>query len=126
MGGGGGGAQMGPGGQFSAEVDIPAPMVGKLIGKGGETIKQLQYSTQTKVQIDHQSPGDLKRVTISGGSRETVEAAKKQVEQIVSTEDASGGGASRSVECPQVCAWGIECNYFRAPACTLVLPVPSS
>ena len=29
-------------------IDIPATMVGKLIGKAGETIKQLQYSTNTK------------------------------------------------------------------------------
>jgi far upstream element-binding protein len=84
--------------------------VGKLIGKGGETIKQLQYSTQTRVQIDHQTPGDVKRVTISGPSRECVEGCRQQVEQIVSTEElgggggGGGGGASRTVDCPQVCA----------------------
>lgn len=39
-----------------------AAMVGKLIGKGGETIKHLQLSTGSRVQIDHQTPGDTKRV----------------------------------------------------------------
>lgn len=39
-------------------------MVGKLIGKAGETIKHLQMSTGSRVQIDHQTPGDTKRVSI--------------------------------------------------------------
>ena len=39
------------GGQIAEVVDIPATMVGKLIGKAGETIKQLQYSTNTKVRL---------------------------------------------------------------------------
>ncbi|CAL8463502.1 g3036 [Coccomyxa elongata] len=88
-------------GQFFDVIDIPAPMVGKLIGKGGETIKQLQYSTGTRVQIDHQTPGEAKKVSITGDSQEAVEAAKKQVEQIVTLDESGGGGASQSVECPQ-------------------------
>ena len=40
------------GGQIAEVIDIPATMVGKLIGKAGETIKQLQYSTNTKVGIE--------------------------------------------------------------------------
>ncbi len=45
-------------GQIAEVIDIPATMVGKLIGKAGETIKQLQYSTNTKVNFAHaaQSP----------------------------------------------------------------------
>lgn len=95
-------AGMAAGGAVYEFVDIPAAMVGKLIGKGGETIKQLQFSTGTKVQIDHQTPGDMKKVSIQGNTREQVEGAKRQVEQIVSTDDAGGaGGAQESVECPQ-------------------------
>ncbi|KAK9917735.1 hypothetical protein WJX75_007636 [Coccomyxa subellipsoidea] len=88
-------------GQFFDVIDIPAPMVGKLIGKGGETIKQLQYSTGTRVQIDHQTPGEAKKVSIQGDSQEAVQAARQQVEQIVSMDDSGAGGASQSVECPQ-------------------------
>ena len=40
-------------GQIAEVIDIPATMVGKLIGKAGETIKQLQYSTNTKVTVAH-------------------------------------------------------------------------
>ncbi|KAK9814912.1 hypothetical protein WJX73_001792 [Symbiochloris irregularis] len=87
-----------PPGQQSDSVDIPAAMVGKLIGKGGETIKNLQYSTGTKVQIDHQTPGDTKRVTIFAASRESIDNCKRQVEQIVADETTDH---SRTVECPQ-------------------------
>ena len=75
-------------------------MVGKLIGKGGETIKHLQNSTGTRVQIDHQLPGEFKKVTISGSSAEAVTACKQQVEQIVSDEP-SAGDQHRSIDCPQ-------------------------
>ena len=85
---------------FTDVVDIPAGMVGKLIGKGGETIKQLQYSTQTKIQIDHMTQGDIKKVSITGASTDLVEAAKAQVMQVVAGDD-RGGEAQNTVECPQ-------------------------
>jgi hypothetical protein len=50
-------------------LDIPANMVGKLIGRGGETIRNLQQSSDTRIQVDHSGDGDNKRVTISGMSR---------------------------------------------------------
>lgn len=50
-------------------LDIPSAMVGKLIGKGGETIKNLQQSTDTRIQVDHSGEGDNKRVTITGMTR---------------------------------------------------------
>ncbi|KAK9831540.1 hypothetical protein WJX81_007383 [Elliptochloris bilobata] len=85
---------------FTDVVDIPAGMVGKLIGKGGETIKQLQYSTQTKIQIDHMTSGDVKKVSITGSTAELVEAAKAQVMGVVAGDE-RGGEAQNTVECPQ-------------------------
>lgn len=85
-------------GQPSDYVEIPAAMVGKLIGKGGETIKNLQYSTGTKVQIDHQTPGDLKRVTVISANQASVENCKRQIEQIVADESTDH---SKTVDCPQ-------------------------
>ncbi len=32
-------------------LDIPASQVGKLIGKAGETIRNLQLSTDTRIQV---------------------------------------------------------------------------
>lgn len=42
-GGGGGGGHMSDG-QYTAEMMIPGPKVGLLIGKGGENIRNLQVS----------------------------------------------------------------------------------
>lgn len=39
-----------PGG-LEHSLQVPGSMVGKLIGKQGETIKALQYSTQTRIQV---------------------------------------------------------------------------
>ena len=41
-------------------------MIGKLIGRGGDTIKQLQFSSGTRIQIDHDSGVESKRVNITG------------------------------------------------------------
>ena len=73
-------------------------MVGKLIGKQGETIRQVQQSTGTKVQIDHSSVGEFKKVTLLGKSTDALEAAKLQIRQIVA-EDAAGE-SQHSVDCP--------------------------
>ena len=75
-------------------------MVGKLIGKAGETIRHLQNSTGTRVQIDHHAPGEKKTVTITGSSAEAVTAAKQQVESLTSDEP-SAGEQQKSMECPQ-------------------------
>ena len=79
-----------------------------------------------QVQIDHQTPGDTKRVTIFGSSREAVMAAKGQVEQIVTSDDAGAGGAAHSVECPQVniqsmfSPWQSEKNVCKLPGRSVV------
>ena len=39
-------------------LDVPAAMVGKLIGKSGETIRKLQLQTDTRIQVDHAGEGD--------------------------------------------------------------------
>eukprot|EP00884_Botryococcus_braunii_P023070 jgi/Botrbrau1/9447/Bobra.0252s0069.2 len=89
-------------GQLVDYVEIPSAMVGKLIGKSGETIKALQYSTHTKVQIDHQAGGDLKKVSIMSNSKDALAAARAQIDKIVNSDEpvAGIGEVSKSVECP--------------------------
>lgn len=43
-------------GALEQMVQVPGSMVGKLIGKQGETIKGLQYSTNTRIQVLFQAP----------------------------------------------------------------------
>ena len=69
-------------------------LVGKLIGKGGETIRNLQTSTQTNIQVDHSSAGPEKTVTITGSTKESVEKAKAEIMQLDADE------TSQVLECP--------------------------
>ena len=50
-------------------IDVPANMIGKLIGRAGETIRQLQLSSDTRIQVDHSTDGNTKRVTITGATQ---------------------------------------------------------
>jgi far upstream element-binding protein len=74
--------------------DVPAALVGKVIGKGGETIRNLQLSTDTRIQIDHTVEGPNKRITISGYTSDHVQTAKDAVMALDVEE------AQRIVECP--------------------------
>ena len=60
------------------QVVIPAQAVGKVIGRGGEMIRELQNKSQAKIQIDHSGasglPPDKKQVTITGTAQAVVKA----------------------------------------------------
>ena len=86
-------------GQKTATMQIPATLVGKVIGKGGETIKNLQQQSRTKIQIDHTAPGDTKTITISSENPDYLDAAKHLIQQVIS-DDSPQGEVQRSVECP--------------------------
>ncbi|KAL0037800.1 hypothetical protein WJX77_012473 [Trebouxia sp. C0004] len=86
-------------GPKTATLQIPATLVGKVIGKGGETIKNLQNQSRTRIQIDHTAPGDTKTITITSENPDYLEAAKHLIQQVVS-DDSPQGEVQRSVECP--------------------------
>ncbi|GMH43569.1 hypothetical protein BSKO_11491 [Bryopsis sp. KO-2023] len=87
---------------LSDAVTCPAALVGRLIGKGGETIKYLQGQTGTKIQIDHQASGDLKKVSIQGPSSEAIERVKLMMKEVLDSEGPSSGPGDtfETVECP--------------------------
>merc|ERR1719225_1499829 len=82
MGGGGGGG----GGMF--EMNVPGHKVGLIIGKGGETIKQLQERSGAKIIIIQDSPDAAheKPLRITGDPG-AVEAAKELVTEILNQND---------------------------------------
>ena len=55
-----------------------------MIGKGGETIKNLQNQSRTRIQIDHTTPGDTKVVTITSDNPDYLESARHLIEQVSS------------------------------------------
>eukprot|EP00882_Tetradesmus_deserticola_P021395 GHRQ01023166.1.p3 GENE.GHRQ01023166.1~~GHRQ01023166.1.p3 ORF type:complete len:111 (-),score=46.90 GHRQ01023166.1:186-518(-) len=70
-------------GSISEVLAISKHLVGKLIGKGGTTIQQLQATTSTSIQIDQEGSEftDAKKVTVRG-SAENVAIAKAQIKQV--------------------------------------------
>ena len=94
-GGGMGGAPSGAGGGLF-EMLIPGHKVGLVIGKGGETIKQLQEQTGAKRIIiqDTNQQAEQKPLRITG-TPESVERAKAEVFKILNQQDNRNGGGGR-------------------------------
>jgi len=57
---------------------VPASSVGKIIGRGGEMIRELQSRSQAKIQVDHRGVSGLdaseKQVTMTGTEQAVVKA----------------------------------------------------
>lgn len=87
------GGQNGSGNYITAELMIPGPKCGLIIGKSGETIKGLQESIGVKmllVQDNQQVSIGPKPLRITGFP-DKVEQAKRVVEQLLNSEDGVGG-----------------------------------
>jgi far upstream element-binding protein len=74
---------------ITESFEVPAASVGRLIGRSGETIRALQATTGTSIQVDHSGAGATKRVTISGLGAEAVARARAAVEALDGEEAAT-------------------------------------
>ncbi|KAL1897930.1 hypothetical protein Sste5346_003782 [Sporothrix stenoceras] len=90
-GGGGGGG----GDRVNDSMFVPAEAVGMIIGKGGETIREMQSSTGCKINVS-QTPGANENEREIGliGTQEAIERAKIAIEEKVEAvrQKNSGGG----------------------------------
>jgi far upstream element-binding protein len=95
-----------PGGQAGSDhfsMKIPNNKVGLVIGKGGETIKNMQATTGARIQVIplHPPPGDTsaERTVQIDGTSEQIEHAKQLVEEVISENrprnQSMGGGYSQ-------------------------------
>ncbi|CAD5186651.1 unnamed protein product [Musa acuminata subsp. malaccensis] len=70
------------------QMKVPNNKVGLVIGKGGETIKNMQARTGARVQVIplHPPPGDTstERTVYIDGTKEQIEAAKQLVNEVIS------------------------------------------
>ncbi|XP_035209132.1 far upstream element-binding protein 1-like, partial [Stegodyphus dumicola] len=66
------------------EYHVPDKMVGLIIGRGGEQIIRLQTETGCKIQLASDSGGSSERPCTLTGSRESVQAVKDMINQIIS------------------------------------------
>ncbi|XP_055593632.1 far upstream element-binding protein 1 isoform X2 [Uranotaenia lowii] len=91
-GGPGGRGGFGGGGNFnnqpSQEIMIPGSKVGLIIGKGGETIKQLQEKSGAKMVIIQDGPGqEMEKPLRISGDPQKVEHAKQLVFDLIQEKD---------------------------------------
>ncbi|KAL1353526.1 hypothetical protein HN51_017457 [Arachis hypogaea] len=97
-------------------MKIPNNKVGLIIGKGGETIKNMQASTGARIQVIplHLPPGDTstERTLKVEGTPEQIESAKQLVNQVISGENRlrnpamSGGYAQQGYQSRPPSSWG--------------------
>ena len=109
----GAGMLVGPG-QVSQAVECPKEMVGRIIGKGGETIKGLQTQTGARLQIDQ--TGHPCKVIIAGNPQ-CVDAAVAAVSAIIAGQSAHqynappGMGASGAYGMAHAGGYGMPGGY---------------
>ena len=85
-GGGGGGGSGGGGGpdKINDSIYVPSEAVGMIIGKGGETIREMQNSTGCKINVSQSSgPAEEQREIGLVGSRDAIARAKQAIEDKV-------------------------------------------
>ncbi|KAK5162423.1 hypothetical protein BJ546DRAFT_946400 [Cryomyces antarcticus] len=89
--GAGGGAG---GGKINDKIFVPSEAVGMIIGKGGETIKEMQNQTGCKINVSQPSGADVEREIGLVGTQGAIEEAKRAIWDKVDTvtqRDRNGG-----------------------------------
>ncbi|KAK3315557.1 hypothetical protein B0H66DRAFT_346991 [Apodospora peruviana] len=93
----------GPGGgghdKINDSIYVPGDAVGMIIGKGGETIREMQNTTGCKINVSQSTgSGDAEREIGLVGSRDAINRAKQAIEEKVDAvrqKQAGGGGGGR-------------------------------
>ncbi|KAL3421868.1 KH domain-containing protein [Phlyctema vagabunda] len=95
---GGAGSGGGNGSDKSTDsIFVPSEAVGMIIGKGGETIKEMQSTTNCKINVSPSSgPGEVEREIGLVGTRDSITAAKRAIEDKVEAVQAKNGGGGRN------------------------------
>ncbi|KAI1388455.1 uncharacterized protein F4822DRAFT_247412 [Hypoxylon trugodes] len=79
-------------------IYVPSEAVGMIIGKGGETIREMQNTTGCKINVSGSSgPNEVQREIGLVGSRDAISKAKRAIEDKVDAvrQKNSGGNQSR-------------------------------
>lgn len=92
----GGPTRVGLGAQNYTEIMVPGSKVGLIIGKGGETIKQLQERTGAKMVVIQDGPGqEMEKPLRISGEPQKVEHAKQLVYDLINDKGGEGPQNSR-------------------------------
>ncbi|KAK7525284.1 uncharacterized protein IWZ02DRAFT_489617 [Phyllosticta citriasiana] len=83
-------------GKINDTIMVPSEAVGMIIGKGGETIKEMQNSTGCKINVSQASGADIEREIGLVGTRQAIEDAKQAIwEKVDTVREKNGGVGSR-------------------------------
>lgn len=84
--------------KINDSVYVPSDAVGMIIGKGGETIRDIQNMSGCKINVSSSSgPGEVEREIVLVGSRDSIARAKRAIEDKVDVarQKSAGGGGGR-------------------------------
>jgi len=96
---------------MSTTVDCSKSLVGRVIGRGGETINDLQNKSATRIQIDQQVPEGMPcKITITGPPQ-NVQVAVQMVNEVMKNGPPRGG-VQRP---PQAPGYGAPQGYGAPP-----------
>ncbi|KAJ6788497.1 hypothetical protein PWT90_09679 [Aphanocladium album] len=83
-------------GKVTEAIYVPSDAVGMIIGKGGETIREIQSQAECKINVASSSgPGEVQREISLIGAPESIERAKQLIDEkveAVKQKNAGGGG----------------------------------
>lgn len=71
---------------------IPTSLLGRIIGKGGQKIKEIEQKTDSRVKISDDQTEDETTLTLLGSERARLEA-KQVIEELIDTSSSSGSNA---------------------------------
>lgn len=92
---GGHGGQGGQGGSRKT-IQVPSQAVGMIIGKGGETIKDLQRNSGCKINVHQPSPPDINRdIDLEGAPHQMEEAERVIWEKVETVQERDGNSGGR-------------------------------
>ena len=83
---GGGGGGYGGGGGDPMEMEVPSSSVGKIIGKGGSKIRDLQEVSGARIKIDKERDNHVNAVVEIHGDSVSQAQAKRMIEELISED----------------------------------------
>lgn len=88
-----GASGFGGGDKINDKIMVPSDAVGMIIGKGGETIKDMQNQTGCKINVTQPAQPDHEREIGLIGSRQAIDSAKRAIwEKVDSVRNRDSGG----------------------------------
>lgn len=136
-GGMGMGMSMGGGAPGGDSFGVPNALVGYVIGKGGENIRDVQARTGTHVQIQREQDmmvGAQERLVTVSGPPAAVATAKQLILQMVEARKSEiarpgapgGGGGSMGASGANAMGMGADASGGSNPVVTIHIPIPDA